>query len=144
VTDYIHFNKMISLLYTLPFKHDDLDAQTSDINDVIRIRFGLNVQDTNHISGEENWRCDALSRLSQGKYSLIETLTMTERSDTNIVDLNDNTGTSVLLNWCDPRLSLDEEEVFLSFWNELQKSLDEFETHSTSRLHNSTSRYNRS
>ena len=36
------------------------------------IRFGLNVQDTTHISGEENWRCDALSRLSQGKSSLIE------------------------------------------------------------------------
>ena len=28
---------MIALLYTLPFKYGDLDDQTSDINDIIRI-----------------------------------------------------------------------------------------------------------
>jgi hypothetical protein len=35
--NYIYFNQIIALLYTLPFKCDDLDGQTSDINDTIRI-----------------------------------------------------------------------------------------------------------
>jgi hypothetical protein len=34
---YLFFDEIIALLYTLPFKSDDLDGQTSDINDVIRI-----------------------------------------------------------------------------------------------------------
>ena len=33
----LYFKQMSDLLYTLPFKFDDLDAQTSDINDIIRI-----------------------------------------------------------------------------------------------------------
>jgi hypothetical protein len=34
---YLFFDEIIALLYTLPYKSDDLDGQTSDINDVIRI-----------------------------------------------------------------------------------------------------------
>jgi hypothetical protein len=92
------------------------------------IRFGLNVQDTTHISGEENWRCDALSRLSQGRSTFIETLLTIGRSDTKVINLDDSNSSSTLLRCCDPRLSLDEEEEFLSFWTDIQNSLNELST----------------
>ena len=60
---------------------------------------------------------------------MIEVLNTIQRSDTKIVDMNDNASTSVLLRCCDPRASLDREEEFLSFWTEVQNSLNELTIH---------------
>lgn len=108
----------------------ELVSNAAIVFSLLCIRFGLNVQETKHISGEQNWRCDALSRLSQGESTLIETLRTIERSNTRVVDLDDDAGTSVLLQCCDPRLSLDEEEEFISFWTRVQNSLNEVTIHS--------------
>ena len=89
------------------------------------IRFGLNVQETTHISGEENWRCDSLSRLTQENFTISEALERMERHDTKVIDMSDIKGTTILLRNCNPQVSLDEENDFLRFWTEVQNALDE-------------------
>ena len=42
-----------------------------------------------------------------------------ERCGTKIVDMNDDNSISTLLRCCDPRLSMEEENEFLSFWTEV-------------------------
>ena len=93
------------------------------------IRFGLNVQDTTHISGEENWRCDILSRLMQEKMTVTEALHKIERRDTKVVDMNDTEYTSMLLRNCDPKIQFDNDDDFVEFWNEIQHALNGIATH---------------
>ena len=93
------------------------------------IRFGLNVQDTTHISGEENWRCDVLSRLTQEKLTIIEALRKIERRDTKIVDMNDTEYTSILLRNCDPKVQFDNDDDFVNFWTEIQHALNGMATY---------------
>lgn len=93
------------------------------------IRFGLNVQDTTHISGEENWRCDILSRLMQEKTTVTEALHKIERRDTKVVGMNDTEYTSMLLRNCDPKIQFDNDDDFVKFWNEIQHALNGIATH---------------
>ena len=92
------------------------------------IRFGLNVQETTHISGEENWRCDTLSRLTQERFTINEALEKIERSDTTVVDMSEINSTTILLRNCNPIVSLNEEDDFLRFWTEVQNALDDIAT----------------
>ena len=46
------------------------------------IKFRLNVQGATHISGDENWRCDTLPRLSEGNKTVIGILRTIERCGT--------------------------------------------------------------
>ena len=91
---------------------------------LICIRFGLNVQDTTHISGDNNWRCYLLSRLMQEKLTIDEALCKIERIDTKVIDM-DNTGyTSILLRSCDPKNQSENDDEFIYFWTEIQRALD--------------------
>ena len=51
-----------------------LVSNTAIVFSLLCIRFGLNVQDTTHISGDQNWRCDTLSRLAQENLTISEAL----------------------------------------------------------------------
>ena len=98
------------------------------------IRFGLNVQDTTHISGDQNWRCDTLSRLAQEKLTISEAFEKIERTQTRVIDMNGSEFTSVLLRSCNPKMMLEKDEEFLFFWNEIQRALNGIE--SDMALHN--------
>ena len=98
------------------------------------LRFGLNVQDTTHISGDQNWRCDTLSRLAQEKLTISEALEKIDRTKTRIIDMNSSEFTSVLLRSCNPKMMLEKDEEFLFFWNEIQRALNGIE--SDMALHN--------
>ena len=88
------------------------------------IRFGLNVQDTTHISGEDNWRCDVLSRLKQEELTIVKALSQIDRSDTKIVDVDNTEYTSILLHSCDPKVQFDNDNDFIHFWTEIQRALN--------------------
>ena len=88
------------------------------------IRFGLNVQDTTHISGEQNWRCDTLSRLTTEKLTITEALEKIDRSKTKIVDINNSENTNVLLSSCNPKMLIENDDEFLFCWTGIQRALN--------------------
>ena len=89
------------------------------------IKFGLNVQETTHISGEENWRCDTLSRLTQEDFTITEALVRIGRRDTKVIDISDINSTTTLLRNCSPQEILKREDDFLRFWTEVQSALND-------------------
>ena len=111
-----------------------LASNAAIVFSLLCINFGLNVQEATHISGDENWRCDALSRLSEGNKTVADILRTIERCGTRIVDMNDDNSTSTLLRCCDPRLSMEKENEFLSFWTEVQSALNEIATRSNESI----------
>jgi hypothetical protein len=102
------------------------------------IKFGLNVQDTTHISGKQNWRCDTLSRLTQENFTMTEALKRIDRGGTTIVDMNDTECNAILLKSCDPKMSLERDKDFLHFWTQIQSTLNKMATKlkSLNREHN--------
>lgn len=92
------------------------------------IKFGFNVQEATQISGERNWRCDTLSRLTQEKFTISEALKRIDRSSTKIVDISNIESTTFMLRNCDPLVSIDDEDDFFHFLTEVQSALNAIET----------------
>lgn len=96
------------------------------------IRFQLNVQNTTHISGEENWRCDKLSRLTQENLTMTQALENIQRSNTRIINMDDNEFASILLRSCDPKMQLENNKDFIRFWTDIQFALNGMDDNRTS------------
>lgn len=89
------------------------------------INFGLDIKKSVHISGEDNWRCDKLSRLSESQEGLREALMGMELESTRIINLQDNCHVQKLLSSCSPKRCLNGEQKFLDFWGEIRGALEE-------------------
>lgn len=92
-----------------------LVSNTAIVFSLLFIRFGLNVQGTTHISGEQNWRCDILSRLTTEKLTITEALEKIDRSKTRIVDINNSEFPNVLLSSCNPKMLIENDDELLFF-----------------------------
>ena len=71
-----------------------------------------------HIPGEDNWRCDGLSRPSLRKTAAdlgLENIT--------IIDMNGDPIVTEILELCDPRLSIATEEDFALFWRRVKAAV---------------------
>lgn len=87
------------------------------------ICFGLDVKKGVHIPGEENWRCDRLSRMAEVKGGVAHVLQEIGRDGTTIVDLQSDMNVNVLLQGCDPRRDVRGEVSFFEFWEGIREAL---------------------
>ena len=104
-----------------------LVTNASMVFTLLSISFGLDVKKGVHISGEENWRCDRLSRIDEHGGKASEVLDEMGLGETAVVNLQDNIHVQKLLAGCHPGRSLEGEEVFLHFWGEVRDALKEIE-----------------
>lgn len=104
-----------------------LVTNASMVFTLLSISFGLDVKKGVHISGEENWRCDKLSRIGEHGGKASEVLDEMGLGQTAVVNLQDNIQVQKLLAGCHPGRSLEGEEVFLQFWGEVRDALKEIE-----------------
>ena len=104
-----------------------LVTNASMVFTLLSICFGLDVKRGVHISGDENWRCDRLSRICEHGGSIPDVLDDIGMSQTSIVNLQENTQVQILLAGCHPTKSLEGEEVFLDFWGKVRDALKEIE-----------------
>ena len=74
-----------------------------------------------HISGDDNWRCDGLSRPSHGK-----TLVDLGLSNIPMIALNDDPDVQELLNLCNPSLATESEGDFATFWRRVNAVVTRF------------------
>ena len=79
------------------------------------ICFGLDVKKGVHIPGEENWRCDRLSRMAEVMGGVAQVLQEIGRDGATIVDLQSDMNVNVLLQGCDPRRDVGGRSPSLSF-----------------------------
>jgi hypothetical protein len=89
----------------------DLVTNASIVFILLMISTGTEIVSQHHIPGENNWRCDGLSRPSLGKTA--EELGL---SGVRILSLTDDPDMAEILQLCDPRRSIDSEGDFSSFW----------------------------
>jgi hypothetical protein len=104
-----------------------LVTNASMVFTLLSICFNLDVKKGVHISGDDNWRCDRLSRLGESGEGVPEALEAMGLTDTAVLNLQVNASVRTLLACCDPRRKLEGEEVFLGFWGEVRGALSEVE-----------------
>lgn len=127
-----------------------LVTNASMVFTLLSICFGLDVKKGVHISGEDNWRCDRLSRISEHGGGVQETLNALGLSGTTILNLQENSQVQTLLAGCHPGRILEGEEMFLKFWEEMRGALKEIEKSVTnpptdpSAIYHTTSQVKRS
>ena len=78
-----------------------------------------------HISGEDNWRCDRLSRLTESNMGIGASLAGMGLEGTAIIDLQESSQVQKLLASCDPGVCLDGDDAFLEFWGGIRDALKE-------------------
>ena len=103
----------------------ELVTNASMVFTLLVVKFGLDVKKSVHISGDDNWRCDKLSRLSESQEGLREVLMGMELESTLIVNLQDNCHVQKLLYSCSPKRCLNGEQKFLKFCGEIRGALEE-------------------
>jgi hypothetical protein len=81
---------------------------------------GAEIVDHQHIPGEENWRCDGLSRPS-----LQKTHAELGLDNIRILDLNEDAVVSEIINLCDPRTSTESEEEFTRYWQRAKAAIQQ-------------------
>ena len=101
----------------------DLVTNASMVFTLLCINFGLDVKKGVHISGDENWRFDRLTRFNETGSGVLETLQNMGLGDTPVINLQDNRQIQKLLESCDPQRYLDEDGVFLDFWSGIRDAL---------------------
>ena len=103
----------------------ELVTNASIVFTLLVIHFGLDVKKSVHISGEDNWRCDRLSRLSESGLGVAQSLAGMGLGDTVIIELQQRCQVQKLLASCDPGICLDGDDAFLAFWGGIRDALKE-------------------
>ena len=101
----------------------ELVTNASMVFTLIGINFGLDVKKGVHISGDDNWRCDQLSRINETGKGISETLQGINLCETPIINLQENQQVKKLLESCAPNRCLDGEGAFLDFWGGIRDAL---------------------
>lgn len=105
-----------------------LVTNASMVFTLLSICFGLDVKNGVHISGEDNWRCDRLSRICEHGGNISDVLDEIGLSQTVVINLQENAQVQTLLAGCNPGRKLEGEEMFLEFWEEVRRALEEIES----------------
>ena len=87
---------------------------------------GVDVNEMTHITGNDNFRCDALSRLGETGRSVKHQVAEMGITGARIVDAQDDPNIMALLRQCDPSIVLESEDEFLEFWCRTRVIVDEF------------------
>jgi hypothetical protein len=101
----------------------ELVTNASIVFTLLGISFGLDVKKGVHISGDDNWRCDRLSRISETGKGIRDTLQGMGLGEAPEINLQGNRQVRKLLESCNPKRCLDGEGVFLEFWSGVRDAL---------------------
>ena len=108
-----------------------LVTNASMVFTLLVINFSLDVKESVHISGEDNWRCDKLSRLSESEEGIVDALAGMGLEGTAVIDLQEHCQVQKLLASCNPRKCFDGDESFLEFWGAVRDALKEIAREAT-------------
>ena len=90
------------------------------------LRYGMDVKAVTHIPGEDNDRCDRLSRLAESGLSTRTAMDAMGLATCGVLDLSGNAGFHRLVELCSPGRDFANEECFAEFWAEIRGALAGF------------------
>jgi hypothetical protein len=87
----------------------------------------INVREVTHIAGEENDKCDRLSRRGAKPTTTIsEDAADMGMPGVRVVDMNGDDTIMGIVELCDPRIVLDSEPQFIEFWTNARLAIERF------------------
>ena len=86
----------------------------------------VDVNEITHISGDDNHRCDRLSRLKESGRSAEQEAVRISLTGVRVLEVQEDRHLMTLLGLCDPRKTLMSEEEFIEFWRSTREAIDTF------------------
>ena len=109
------------------------------------IAAGVEVKEVTHISGEDNEKCDRLSRRwDVGKKPVMSVLEEAKEmgiEGASLVEMENDVSVRGVVELCDPRTDLNSEGQFIVFWLKARSAIDLFmsnHTHAHTHIHSDT------
>jgi hypothetical protein len=88
------------------------------------IRYGMDVKTATHRSGEDNFRCDELSRLAESGLSARAVMDDLGFTACRVLDLTESQSFRRLVELCSPGIEFVNEESFERFWGDIRGALE--------------------
>jgi hypothetical protein len=89
----------------------------------------INVREVTHIPGEENERCDRISRRGLNPLiSVVEEAAEMGITGARVVEMNEDKAIMGIIELCDPRTTLKSEGEFVEFWTRARHVIETFIT----------------
>jgi hypothetical protein len=88
-----------------------------------------NVREVTHIPGEENERCDRLSRRGLNPLiSVVEEAADMGITGARVIEMNEDEAIRGIIELCDPRITLKSEGEYVEFWTRARRVIENFIT----------------
>ena len=88
------------------------------------IRYGIRPRYSTFLSGVKNFKSDRLSRLLQNNMSIEEAMILNGHGGCPILDLRSDPSANTLIETCDPRIKIEEEDEFAGMWQTVRKAME--------------------
>ena len=87
----------------------------------------INVNEVTHIPGEENEKCDRLSRRgSSAKLTVAEEAVEMGILNARVIEMNGDRTIMSIIELCDPRIKLESDQQFIEFWTRARLIIERF------------------
>jgi hypothetical protein len=87
----------------------------------------INVKEITHIAGEDNEKCDRLSRRGASpKTSILEDAADMGMPGARVLEMSGDETVMGIIELCDPRIQLDSELQFIDFWTSARVAIEKF------------------
>jgi hypothetical protein len=97
----------------------------------ICVKFGIEVNETEFISGKDNWRADNLSRSIQKKRKVKDIMEDMGFGDKPTISLQGDRAAKRLIAACAPRIGIESETQFARLWQEIRAASEELDPRPT-------------
>jgi hypothetical protein len=88
------------------------------------IRYGIRTRYSMFLSGLDNHKADNLSRLIEKNKSIETAMIENGHGGAPIIDLRSCPSANVLINMCDPKVKIDNEDEFSLLWQTVRESME--------------------
>ena len=90
---------------------------------LVCVSYGIEAKIATHISGEENFRCDQLSRVSESKRTVDEVLVGLGLKGVQDLKLDEDSRVLQLIESCRPCEAFENEVDFITFWHKIVEAI---------------------
>jgi hypothetical protein len=88
------------------------------------IRFGIRPRYSSFLAGLKNHKADLLSRIEEKGISVEQAMIQNGHGEVPIINLRDNPSTNILVQMCNPKVKLEEEEEFTKLWQTVREAME--------------------
>lgn len=109
--------------------HSDRASNAAILFTMLQIAKSVSVTSTAHISGDDNWRCDRLSRTEESRQQPGEVMKSFGYGDVELVELGETEAAAAVLGICDPSRVVDDDDagvadrLFGAFWGQIRSCI---------------------